>query len=103
MLPRVLASLALCFAPAAYAAEKVDYARDVRPILSNACFKCHGPAVQKAKLRLDTREGAMKKSAIVPGKPAESTILDRVCDWITKPECRHRRSATASSPSRSRS
>ncbi|MDB5313502.1 MAG: Planctomycete cytochrome [Gemmataceae bacterium] len=61
------------------AAEKVDFARDVRPILSNACFKCHGPAVQKAKLRLDTRDGATKGGAVVPGKPGESKLIERVC------------------------
>ncbi|MFO0804214.1 MAG: PSD1 and planctomycete cytochrome C domain-containing protein [Gemmataceae bacterium] len=70
----------LAFALPVPAAEKVDFARDIRPILSNACYKCHGPAVQKAKLRLDTRDGAMKNNAIVPGKPAASAILERICD-----------------------
>jgi hypothetical protein len=70
---------ALLFLPAAASAgEKVDFARDVRPILSNKCFKCHGPAVQKSKLRLDDRDVATKKGAIEPGKPAESELLARV-------------------------
>ena len=63
---------------ASRAAEKVDFARDIRPILSNNCFKCHGPAVQKAKLRLDDRDTAIDKGAIAPGKPADSELLDRV-------------------------
>ncbi len=64
---------------AALSADKVEFARDVRPILSNACFKCHGPAVQKAKLRLDTHDGATKNGAIVPGKPDQSSLVERVC------------------------
>src|SRR5438093_4057646 len=84
MLPavRVFALLAiLLLIPAvASAADKVDFARDVRPILSNACFKCHGPAVQKSKLRLDIRDVAVKKGAIVPGKPGESLLIERVCE-----------------------
>src|SRR4051794_26069187 len=57
-------------------ADRVDFNRDVRPILSGSCFKCHGvdDAARKAKLRLDVRESALKggksgESAITPGKP----------------------------------
>ena len=63
---------------AAPPAEKVDFARDIRPILSNSCFKCHGPAVQKGKLRLDERDAAVKKGTITPGKHADSELLVRV-------------------------
>ncbi len=64
--------LALATPPAA-----PDFNRDVRPILSNHCFKCHGPAVQKAKLRLDSFPAATK-SAVVPGKPDETELLKRI-------------------------
>ena len=60
---------------AAQPAAKIDFNRDVRPILSNKCFACHGPdsAARKAKLRLDTKLGAFAplrdgSFAIVPGK-----------------------------------
>ena len=76
----VLFSLALLAAWSAPAAEPVRYNRDIRPILSDKCFFCHGFDEKKreAGLRLDTREGALKKNAIVPGKPAQSEILKRV-------------------------
>jgi hypothetical protein len=61
-----------------FAQEKVDFQRDIRPILSNKCFKCHGPATQEAGLRLDDRDRATRRKVIVPGKPADSKLIARV-------------------------
>ncbi len=69
---------------ASHAAEKVSFNRDIRPILSDICFKCHGPDVSKIKggLRLDNKESALKGGdsgpAIVPGKPEESEVFKRL-------------------------
>src|SRR5437868_9315738 len=62
----------------ARAQEKVDFQRDIRPLLSNHCFKCHGPAARKAGLRLDVRESATKRRAIVPGQPDASKLVRNV-------------------------
>lgn len=66
-------------------ASTIDFNQHIRPILSENCFACHGPDAKqrKAKLRLDTKEGALGKLrdggfAIVPGKPAESELLARI-------------------------
>ncbi len=65
--------------PRVAAAEPpVDFNREIRPILSNACFKCHGPGTQKARLRLDVRDVAVGRGVIVPGKPEESLLLERI-------------------------
>lgn len=67
--------LACASAPAA-----LEYNRDVRPILSDKCFACHGPdkASRKAKLRLDVREDALAASAFVPGDAAASELIARI-------------------------
>src|SRR4051794_40957898 len=66
-------------------AAPVDYTRDVRPILSQHCFKCHGPDdnARKAGLRLDQHDGALKKGKsgevpVVPGKPDASELIRRI-------------------------
>src|SRR5438309_9595728 len=62
----------------ASAQDKVEYQRDIRPILSNHCFKCHGPALQEAGLRLDERDRATRRKVIVPGQPTDSKMIQRV-------------------------
>ena len=78
---RYLGNAGLTFAIAANAsAATIEFNRDVRPILTENCFACHGPdpASRKAGLHLDTREGAMAKKAIVSGDAAASELIKRI-------------------------
>ncbi len=69
------------------ATPKIDYGRDIRPILADNCYACHGPDAQqrKRKLRFDQRDSAVAElgdglHAVVPGKSADSALIDRVTE-----------------------
>ncbi|HVE42303.1 MAG TPA: PSD1 and planctomycete cytochrome C domain-containing protein [Planctomycetota bacterium] len=56
----------------------VDYVRDLKPLFRERCVSCHGSLKQKGRLRADTVEAMKKKGAIVPGRPDQSPIVQRV-------------------------
>jgi hypothetical protein len=82
----IVALLALAAVPWARAGDEIRFNRDVRPILSDNCFLCHGPDKnkRKAKLRLDDREIALAKKAIVPGDIRASELVRRI--FTTDPD-----------------
>ena len=92
----LVAFLSSGLAADAPADEPVEYNRDVRPILAEACFACHGPdsAARKADLRLDKRKAAVESEAIVPGKPDDSEMIARIyataADEIMPPPQSHK-------------
>src|SRR5216684_8400038 len=64
-------------------ADEIEYNRDIRPILTENCFRCHGPAARKGGFRLDVREEAVKPTKsgarpIVEGKPDQSELVRRI-------------------------
>jgi hypothetical protein len=90
-LPRLSAALALLLLTSAARAdgpppERPQYNRDVRPILAENCFACHGPdsASREAGLRLDVREQAVEAEAIVPGRPDRSLLVSRIFSTSAK-------------------
>src|SRR5262245_15990991 len=81
----LVATLICAAALTVRAAEPIDFQRDIRPILTDNCFLCYGPdlGTRKAKLRLDLRDQALKGGrsgdpAIAPGKPDDSSLIQRI-------------------------
>src|SRR6266511_588225 len=66
------------------ATQKVDYEKDVKPLLAQNCYGCHGDAVQQSGLRLDLRQNALRGGdygpVILPGKSADSKLIRRLVD-----------------------
>ena len=66
------------------AANAIDFQREIRPILSDNCFQCHGPdsGARMAELRLDRKEtvfeGRPHGAPVVPGKPEASLLYQRI-------------------------
>ena len=60
--------------------ETIDFDRQIKPILAENCFACHGihEQARQADLRLDVRQSAVEAGAIVPGAPNESTLIERI-------------------------
>ena len=95
-MPRISPLLAALLAALPAFGAKVDYNEDVRPILSENCFYCHGPDAnkRKAKLRLDVRDAALEKKAFVPGDAGASELIKRLAstdsDEVMPPPDSHR-------------
>jgi mono/diheme cytochrome c family protein len=84
-LPAVRFAACLCAigsAAAAFSADKIDFVRDVQPILKATCYSCHGPEKQKGALRLDSKtlamQGGKNGKSIVPGDSKSSYLMQRV-------------------------
>jgi ankyrin repeat protein len=81
---RILFAVLSCSVLAAQGPAKVDFARDIQPILRDNCVECHGPSQQMRGLRLDRRRDAMPNrvgangARIVPGNSAASPVYRRV-------------------------
>ena len=95
-MPRISPLLAALLTTLPAFGAKVDYNEDVRPILSENCFYCHGPDAnkRKAKLRLDVRDAALEKKAFVPGDAGASELIKRLAstdsDEVMPPPDSHR-------------
>ena len=79
-LGHVVVGLLFVVGAVAHADDKVDFQREIRPVLAEHCLACHGldESAREADLRLDNRDAALQSEAIVPGKPDASELMARV-------------------------
>src|SRR5436190_2437261 len=81
-LSMVVAGIALAVNWSASGAEKVDFVKEIQPILQQSCVKCHGAEKQKGKLRLDSREAALKGGkdgvVLIAGDAEKSELYRRI-------------------------
>lgn len=80
--------------------DGINFNRDIRPILSDRCFACHGPDknARKADLRLDQRQAAIDAGAISPGKASNSKLVERILSTdpdVMMPPPKHNKPLTA--------
>jgi hypothetical protein len=84
---KTAAATVALFTASVFAAEKIDFAKDIQPIFKSTCIECHNPKKVKGKFRLDNKADAMKGGKegkdIVPGK-AEDSLMYKLL--ITKDE-----------------
>ena len=83
--PKYAAALLIVFPVTSFAADEIDFNRDIRPILSDKCYACHGPdeAHREGGFRLDRKDSALGEAdsgekVIVPGKPDASELIIRI-------------------------
>ncbi len=87
--PRTLSAgavlAALIVAPSSRAADDIEFSRDIRPLLSDKCFHCHGPdaTTREGNLRLDVEEGVFQRRGrrrvpVVAGQPSRSAVFRRI-------------------------
>jgi hypothetical protein len=92
----LVGSMACLLSTSVWAGGMVQYNRDIRPILNDNCFACHGPDnnTRAADLRLDERDAAVAMGAIVPGQPDASALLQRILstneDEVMPPPSSHK-------------
>ena len=102
-----IAAICLLVCVSVFSKEKINFNKDIRPILSDRCFHCHGPDEhdRKKDLRLDVAEGAdgayrlrKGKAGIKPGSPDESTVWLRIItddeDDVMPPPDSHKKALT---------
>src|SRR2546423_1833558 len=101
VLPALVLPLLIAAAVADSKGASIQFNRDIRPILSENCFPCHGAdsAQRKAGLRLDRREEAVARRVIVPGDPSAGKLIQRIFSaqptQVMPPVSSHKRLAPA--------